>query len=197
MLCLLLFSPKLSAQEEMQISKNAVELDFFNFDRLYNLNYKRAFFMNKCAIIPKVGIFIDPYSREGYRDRELEPGIRGTIPIYVKSFNAVNAGIDFLYGSKKHFLYIGVNSMASREFLIKQDGSLESGSVLNYAIQPAIGYRYQERKEGVYLSVALRPFLLRVDAQKDDLGNRSRFYDFDLRSFPFILFPSPGIGYSF
>lgn len=197
LLSLLLFSPKLFAQEEMQISKHAVELNFFNFDRLYNLNYRRAFVMNKWAVIPKVGLFIDPSSSEGYRDRELEPGIRGTIPIYVKSYNAVNAGIDFLYGGKGHFLQIGINSMASREFLIKKNGTLESGGVLNYAIQPAIGYRYQKERTGLYFSAEFRPLMLRIDAQINDLGDRERFYDLDFRSFPFLLFPNPSFGYSF
>lgn len=198
LLCLLLFTSKLSAQEEeMQISKHAVELDLFNFERLYNLNYKRAFVINKWAVIPKIGIFIDPLSREGFRVRELERGIGESLPIYVKSYNAVNAGIDFLYGSKRHFLQIGINSMASREFLIKQDGTLESGGVFNYAIQPAIGYRYQKKKNGLYFSASFRPFILRIDAQRNDAGERVRGVHPEFFNSLAILVPRPGIGYSF
>jgi hypothetical protein len=118
LLCLLLFSPKLSAQEEeMQISKNAIELDLFNFDRLYNLNYSRAFAKKNWAIIPKVGIYIAPNRGGGHVTRSPASGFFAYTA--AKSNTAVNAGVDFLYGKKKHFLSLGINSMILREFFYR------------------------------------------------------------------------------
>jgi hypothetical protein len=62
LLCLLLFSTKLFAQEEMQISKNAVSLDLLVFDQAYSLNYERVFVGKKNSFVPKVGVYIHPYS---------------------------------------------------------------------------------------------------------------------------------------
>jgi hypothetical protein len=68
---------------------------------------------------------------------------------------------------------------------------------MNYAVQSSIGYRFQKKKKGIYFSAKLRPFLFRIDSKRNEEGEKVRLYDFDFRDFPFILFPSPGIGYSF
>lgn len=195
LLSLLLFPPKLFAQEEMQVSKNAVELDFFNFDRLYNLNYSRAFVKKNWAVVPKIGIHIDLSPNDYYSTRSLEFGPPELI--YVKSSNALNAGIDFLHGREKHFLRLGINSMVAKEFLAKQSSRTELESVLNYAIQPTVGYRFQKRRNGIYFTASLRPFILRIDAQRNETGNIIRVSNYQFIKFPNVLLPSPGIGYSF
>jgi|GEM_PF-2258026 hypothetical protein len=68
---------------------------------------------------------------------------------------------------------------------------------MNYAVQSSIGYRFQKKKEGIYFSATLKPFLIRIDSKRDEAGDKIRIYDFSFRGFPSLLFPSPGIGYSF
>lgn len=196
LLCLLLFSPKLSAQEEeMQISKNAIELDLLNFDRLYNLNYARAFVKKKWAFIPKVGIYIHPYSgRQGY---QYLIGQGKDFNVISKSFNSVNLGFDFLYGSEKHFLRFGINTMAEGGYLQTESGVGKPSNVLNYAIQPAIGYRYQKNEKGLFLTSTVRPFYVSIDILRNRAGDKVRVYNYERREFPAMFIPSIGIGYSF
>lgn len=195
-LYLSLFSPNLFAQEEMQISKNAIELDLLNFDKWYNLNYSRSFVKNKWAIIPKVGIYVLPNKGGDYIPRFADSGVE--IFNYAKSHTAANAGVDFLYGKRKHFLRLGVNSTVAKELLIKSViANLGFDPVLNYAIEPTIGYRFQGKKKGLFFSANLRPFLFSKQAQRSLAGNKTQVYNFTFRPFPYSLIPTPAIGYSF
>ncbi len=195
LLCLLLFSPKLLAQEEMQISKNAVELDLLSFDRLYNFNYERAFVMKKWAIIPKIGIYIHPYS--GRQRYQYLIGQGEETNLISKSFNSVNLGLDFVYGREKHFLRFGINTMAEGGYLRAERGVGKPSSVLNYAIQPAVGYRFQKNKKGLFLTSTIRPFYISIDALRNRAGDKVRDYNYESRGFPVMFIPSIGIGYSF
>jgi hypothetical protein len=194
-LCFLLFSHKLFAQEKMQISKNAIGLDLFNFDRLYNLNYSRAFVKKKWAIIPKVGVFLDfTQKRNGYLTT-----FRTHSPfeaVYSNSRNAVNAGVDFLYGKRKHFFRFGINTMVSAEYL-DVEGNTLSNRVFNYGLQPTLGYRFQKKKKGFYFSASFSSLVVQIGKKRNDLGEQVRFIHPEFFDSLVILVPRPGIGYSF
>lgn len=184
LLCLLFFSPKLSAQEEeIQISKNAISLDIGAFSGFYSLNYERAFVKRKFAIIPKFGLYIFPY----WLDRE-PPSPPST----------VNMGVDFIYGKSKHFLDISLNAKVERG--LNSKGGRDSGSknFLNYGIEPRIGYRFQNRKKGLFFKASLRNPYLEIVTGRNQQGKRVRDYQYEFRKSPRIFFITTyGIGYSF
>lgn len=92
---MILFSFKLFAQDEIQISKNAISLDCSTFDnQVYSLNYERAFLIKHFAIVPKVGIYIHPYG--GGRWFQFENAASEPQTEF-KTFNSVNLGVDFIY----------------------------------------------------------------------------------------------------
>jgi hypothetical protein len=191
---LLLFSPKLFAQEEeMQISKNAISLDLLVFDQTYSLNYERAFIVNKFAIVPKVGVYIHPYSLGQSFTYTNSASEAKTVN---KSLNSVTLGTDFIYGKIKHFAELSLNMRLQSGFYSM--GNRKPKDVLNYAFEPRIGYRFQPNKKGLFGRVLVRPLFIESFVVNSREGNRKRIFLTEVRGPRKILsLLTFGIGYSF
>lgn len=169
----------------MQISKNAIELDIFNFNKFYNLNYSRAFVKKDWAIVPKVGVFIGSFSRNTDGSGLFSGG----------KFNALNAGVEFIHGREKHFLSLGVNTMVSKDRIFIRN-TMELEDFFLYGIEPSIGYRFQKRKKGIYFSVKSRPFTIFSGERTNEFDEVRRDVEFFANPLTSLLL-RPGIGYSF
>jgi hypothetical protein len=197
LLCLLLFSTKLLAQEEMQISKNAVTLDFSTFDhQVYSLNYERAFTIKHFAVVPKVGIYIHPYG--GGRWFQFENAVSEPQTEF-KTFNSVNLGVDFIYGKSKHFVELGINTRLRGDLYISE--RREAVDIINYGFEPRIGYRFQPKKQGVFGRILFRPvFIDSVILTGPGIEPTRKFFNGHSYQLPprrAIEFFTFGIGYSF
>lgn len=112
--------------------------------------------------------------------------------------NAAYLGLGLLYGQKSHFLRFGIDAMAEKGFARNTVvGTEKQLYFVDYAIQPTIGYRFQKKKKGLFFSATLRPTFLSISTRKNEVDVKIRMYNFKLRELPYVVIPSPGIGYSF
>lgn len=192
-LVLLLSSPKLFAQEEMQISKNAASLDIGAFYGFYSLNYERTLLEKNFAIVPKVGLYIHPTAGKQsltYTTPDLEQRVVS------KPLNSVNFGVDFIYGKSKHFAELSFNVRLMAEFYsVDRRGPQKA---VNYAFEPRIGYRFQPHRKGLFGRVLIRPLFIENLAKGDNQGNKTRVFMNEFRTSRLTFIPLTfGIGYSF